>query len=102
MRRQQSLAIATIMLLSAPFWMAEAKADKISLCFATEKFVCSNNGHGGSSFVRKTELEVKTMSDSTAEKAAAASFCKSGKPIKKTNSMGNGVYYLYEADCDRK
>jgi hypothetical protein len=81
--------------------MAEARADKIFLCFATEKFVCSNNGHGSSSFVRKTELEVKTMSDSTAEKAAA-SFCKSGKPIKKTNSMGNGVYYLYEVDCSKK
>jgi hypothetical protein len=101
MRRQQSLAVVTIMLLSAPFWIAEAKADKISLCFATEKFVCANNGHGSSSFVRKTELEVKTMSESSARKAAEG-FCKSGKEIKKTTSTGNGVYYLYEADCDKK
>jgi hypothetical protein len=95
------LAVVTIMVLSAQFWIAEAKADKISLCFATEKFVCSNNGHGSSSFVKKTELEVKTMSEISARKAAEG-FCKSGKEIKKTTSTGNGVYYLYEADCDKK
>jgi hypothetical protein len=101
MRLQHSFATLAIALLSAPFWMAEARADKISLCFATERFVCGNNGHGNSSFVKKTELEVKTMSESTAQKAAEG-FCKPGKPIKKTTSTGNGVYYLYEADCDKK
>jgi hypothetical protein len=59
------------------------------------------NRRGLASFVKKTELEVKTMSESSARKAAEG-FCKSVNEIKKTTSTGNRVYYLYEADCDKK
>jgi hypothetical protein len=103
MRQRHRAIIVTFGLLPIVLWISAAKAERITICFATAQSVCGTNNHGSDKFAHAEQLEVlHGLSDNRALEAAKT-FCKAGKEIRKiSNKSFSGVYQVAEFDCDRK